>query len=125
VFGILEAMASALPVVPRNTVAYLKRWRTGVTGLLVAEYNVNHMAAAMAELLNDQGRAAAMGEGGPFAYSGQFHPRESARPSAGYYEPPAAPDSRCVPPPDACSSIRNLLDWTYHGSELRQLIEQD
>ena len=25
------------------------------------EYNVNHMAAAMAELLNDQGRAAAMG----------------------------------------------------------------
>ena len=35
-FGILEAMASALPVVPRNTVAYLKRWRTGVTGLFVA-----------------------------------------------------------------------------------------
>ena len=44
----------------------------GVTGLLVAEYNVNHMAAVMAELLNDPGRAAAMGEVGRSRVLGNF-----------------------------------------------------
>jgi colanic acid/amylovoran biosynthesis glycosyltransferase len=62
--AILEAMVSALPVVSTLHSGIPEAVEDGVTGLLVAEYDVNRMAMAMAELLHDPGRAAAMGEAG-------------------------------------------------------------
>jgi colanic acid/amylovoran biosynthesis glycosyltransferase len=62
--AILEAMASALPVVSTRHSGIPEAVENGVTGLLVAEHDVDHMAAAMAELLNDPNRAASMGKAG-------------------------------------------------------------
>jgi glycosyltransferase involved in cell wall biosynthesis len=62
--AILEAMASALPVISTRHNGIPDTVEDGVTGLLVAEYDINHMAAAMVELLDDPDRATAMGKAG-------------------------------------------------------------
>ena len=62
--SVLEAMASALPVVSTRHSGIPEAVEQGVSGLLVAERDVDGMAEAMASLLNDQARAAQMGAAG-------------------------------------------------------------
>jgi colanic acid/amylovoran biosynthesis glycosyltransferase len=62
--AILEAMSAALPVVSTRHSGIPEAVEEGVTGLLVDEHDVTGMATAMAQLLDDQGRAAAMGMAG-------------------------------------------------------------
>lgn len=62
--AILEAMASALPVVSTRHSGIPEAVEHNVTGLLVEERDIDGMAAAMAELLDDPTRAAAMGVAG-------------------------------------------------------------
>jgi glycosyltransferase involved in cell wall biosynthesis len=62
--AILEAMASALPVIATRHSGIPEAVEHGVSGLLVDEGDVDTMAAAMAQLLDDRARAAAMGAAG-------------------------------------------------------------
>jgi glycosyltransferase involved in cell wall biosynthesis len=62
--SILEAMASALPVVSTRHSGIQHAVVDNVTGRLVDEHDVNAMATAMCELLNDPGRAATLGAAG-------------------------------------------------------------
>lgn len=62
--SILEAMASALPVVSTRHSGIPEAVDDGVTGLLVDERDTGAMAAAIAEILSDPARAAAMGDAG-------------------------------------------------------------
>lgn len=59
--AIAEAMASALPVVSTRHSGIPEHVRDGVSGLLVAEGDVEGMAAAIARLLDDPAGAARMG----------------------------------------------------------------
>ena len=59
--AILEAMASALPVVSTLHSGIPEAVEQGITGVLVREQDVDGMAEAMAELLADPAKAAAMG----------------------------------------------------------------
>ena len=59
-----EAMLSGLPVVATRHSGIPEHVRDGRTGLLVAEHDVDAMAAAMARLLADPAAAAAMGRAG-------------------------------------------------------------
>jgi glycosyltransferase involved in cell wall biosynthesis len=61
---ILEAMASALPVVSTWHSGIPEAVRNGITGLLVEERDVEGMAASMATVLDNPRRAAAMGAAG-------------------------------------------------------------
>jgi glycosyltransferase involved in cell wall biosynthesis len=61
---IVEAMASALPVVSTRHSGIPEAVEDGVTGLLVAERDVAGMGAALAQLLADPARAAGMGAAG-------------------------------------------------------------
>jgi colanic acid/amylovoran biosynthesis glycosyltransferase len=62
--AILEAMASGLPVISTRHAGIPEAVTDGVTGLLVAENDVDAMARAMGELLDEPVRAAAMGAAG-------------------------------------------------------------
>ena len=62
--AVLEAMASAVPVVSTRHSGIPEAVVDGVTGLLVEEHEVDAMAAAMSALLDDPERAAAMGAAG-------------------------------------------------------------
>jgi colanic acid/amylovoran biosynthesis glycosyltransferase len=62
--AILEAMASGLPVISTRHASIPEGVMDGVTGLLVAENDVDAMACAMDELLDNPARAAAMGAAG-------------------------------------------------------------
>lgn len=62
--AILEAMASALPVVSTRHSGIPEAVLHGATGLLIHEHDVTGMAEAMAGLLEDPARAAAMGAAG-------------------------------------------------------------
>jgi glycosyltransferase involved in cell wall biosynthesis len=62
--AVLEAMASALPVVSTRHAGIPEVVEEGVSGLLVAEEDVAGMAAAMVELARDPDRAAALGRAG-------------------------------------------------------------
>lgn len=62
--AVLEAMASALPVVSTRHSGIPEAVDDDVTGLLVDEHDVDGMAAAIATLLDDPERAAAMGAAG-------------------------------------------------------------
>lgn len=61
---ILEAMSAALPVVSTRHSGIPEAVEDGVTGLLVDEHDIDGMAAAMAQLLDDPALAAAMGMAG-------------------------------------------------------------
>lgn len=65
-FGVslAEAMASSVPVVTTNHNGFCETVADGETGLLVEEHDVDGMAAAMLSLLDDPGRAEAMGRAG-------------------------------------------------------------
>ena len=65
-FGIslVEAMASAVPLVVTRHNGFVEVVEDGRTGLLVEEHDVVGMAAAMLALLKDPVRAAAMGQAG-------------------------------------------------------------
>jgi len=65
-FGVslVEAMASAVPVVTTRHNGFEDTIDDGITGILVPEHDVDGMAAAIAELLDDPERAARMGEAG-------------------------------------------------------------
>ena len=65
-FGIslVEAMACSVPVVVTKHNGFVETVQDGITGLLITEHDVDGMAGAMAELLNNPSRAAAMGEAG-------------------------------------------------------------
>jgi glycosyltransferase involved in cell wall biosynthesis len=80
--AILEAMASALPVVATRHSGIAEAVEDGVTGLLVEEHDVDGMAAAIAELLARPDRAAAMGAAGRarvLAHFTQDHARDRLR----------------------------------------------
>jgi colanic acid/amylovoran biosynthesis glycosyltransferase len=62
--AILEAMSAALPVVSTRHSGIPEAVEEGVTGLLVDEQDVVGMAAAILQLLDDPGRAYAMGMAG-------------------------------------------------------------
>lgn len=62
--SLLEAMACELPVVSTRHGAIPENVEDGVTGLLVDEYDIAGMASAMAALLDDPSRAAAIGAAG-------------------------------------------------------------
>ncbi len=62
--AILEAMAASLPVVATRHSGIPEAVADGTTGLLVEERDTAAMAAAMAELLRNPERAAAMGSAG-------------------------------------------------------------
>jgi len=62
--SILEAMACGVPVVATRHGAIVETVQDGVTGFLVPEGDVKGMADAMAALLTDTDRAAAMGAAG-------------------------------------------------------------
>ncbi|WP_158284708.1 glycosyltransferase [Oricola cellulosilytica] len=62
--SMLEAMAAGLPVVSTRHAGISEAVVGGVTGLLVEEHDIDAMAAAMAELLNDPARAGKMGKAG-------------------------------------------------------------
>jgi glycosyltransferase involved in cell wall biosynthesis len=62
--AILEAMASALPVVSTKHSGIPEAVRDRVTGLLVEEMDVDGMASALAELLDNPDRAIVMGIAG-------------------------------------------------------------
>jgi colanic acid/amylovoran biosynthesis glycosyltransferase len=62
--AILEAMSAALPVVSTRHSGIPEAVEEGATGLLVDEHDVSGMTDAMAQLLDDPGRAAAMGMAG-------------------------------------------------------------
>jgi colanic acid/amylovoran biosynthesis glycosyltransferase len=62
--AILEAMASALPVISTQHSGIPEAVENRETGVLVAEYDVESMASAMADALNHPDHAAAMGEAG-------------------------------------------------------------
>lgn len=62
--SILEAMASALPVVATRHSGIPYAVVDNLTGRLVEEHDVNAMATAMAELLDDPDRAATLGAAG-------------------------------------------------------------
>lgn len=62
--SILEAMACAVPVVATRHNGFVESVAHGATGLLVAEHDIDGMAGAMAALLADPDRAAAMGTAG-------------------------------------------------------------
>lgn len=65
-FGValVEAQACALPVVATRHNGFVDTIADGLTGLLVDEHDVAGMAAALAALLRDRDRAAAMGAAG-------------------------------------------------------------
>jgi glycosyltransferase involved in cell wall biosynthesis len=62
--AILEAMASGLPVISTWHASIPEGVTDGVTGLLVEERDVDAMASAMGELLDNPDRAATMGAAG-------------------------------------------------------------
>lgn len=65
-FGIslVEAMACSVPLVVTRHNGFVETVQDGITGLLVDEHDVDGMADAMAELLGNPARSAAMGEAG-------------------------------------------------------------
>ena len=62
--AVLEAMSCALPVVSTRHSGIADAVQDGITGLLVAEHDVDGMADAIASLLEDPARAEAMGKAG-------------------------------------------------------------
>src|SRR5581483_7170629 len=62
--SILEAMACSLPVVATRHAGIPEAVEDGVSGFLVAEKDVNGMAIAMADLLENPERAKTMGMAG-------------------------------------------------------------
>jgi glycosyltransferase involved in cell wall biosynthesis len=76
--SLLEAMACELAVVATRHGAIPETVEEGVTGLLVDEYDVEGMADAMARLLSDPERAAAMGVAGRRRVVAHY-PHEKAR----------------------------------------------
>ena len=65
-FGVslVEAMASAIPVVTTRHNGFVDTVEDGVTGLLVNEGDVDGMAEMIGQLLDNPARAAAMGAAG-------------------------------------------------------------
>jgi glycosyltransferase involved in cell wall biosynthesis len=93
--AILEAMGSALPIVATRHSGIPEAVQDGITGLLVNEYDVGGMAAAISELLDDPDRAAAMGaaaRGRALEFFTQEHTRDRIRAIIGL-----APFPPCVP----------------------------
>ncbi len=68
----LEAMAAARPVVARRVGALPETVVDGITGRLVDDDRPESVAAALAEILGDPGRARAMGEAGRRRADGEF-----------------------------------------------------
>lgn len=92
--SIIEAMASAVPVVVTRHNGFVETVAHGVTGLLVDEHDVEGMAAAMAGLLGDAERAAAMGNAGRRRVLERFtHDVARDRLRAAMDLPPLATDS--------------------------------
>ncbi len=90
--SVLEAMACGVPVVATRHGAITETVQHGVTGLLVAEGDVNGMAEAMAALLTDSDRVAAMGAAGRARVLEHFtieHTRDRLRAIMGLH--PVAP----------------------------------
>jgi glycosyltransferase involved in cell wall biosynthesis len=69
---IVEAMASALPVVSTRHSGIPEGVEDGVTGFLVAEGDVEGMGARLARLLADPSRAAEMGAAGHARFLANF-----------------------------------------------------
>jgi glycosyltransferase involved in cell wall biosynthesis len=69
---ILEAMASALPVVATRVGGADEMVQDGLTGLLVPPSSAGDLAAAMATLLADPTRARALGESGRGRVESEF-----------------------------------------------------
>lgn len=99
--SVLEAMASALPVVATRHSGIAEAVLDGATGRLVPERDVDGMAAAMAELLGDPDRAAGMGAAGRarvLEHYTQARSRESLQTimglSSGAAEPSASSSGR-------------------------------
>jgi len=75
--SILEAMAAALPVVATRHSGIPEAVLDGETGLLVAEQDIDGMAAAMIALLTQPGRATAMGGAGRHRVLAHFTQKET------------------------------------------------
>lgn len=85
--SILEAMACQLPVVATRHGAIPETVTDGQTGILVDERDVDGMANAIAELLDDPVRAKAMGEAGRQKVIGEYaleHSRDQLRSILGF-----------------------------------------
>lgn len=77
--SLLEAMASAVPVVATIHNGFPETVRDGVTGILVPEQDVSRMADAICSLLRDSTRLGQMGDAGPDWVNAQFSLDKSAQ----------------------------------------------
>jgi starch synthase len=73
----LEAMAAGCPVVARHVGALPETVADGETGLLLADASPDALAAALATILADPGRARAMGLAGQRRATTEFSPDRS------------------------------------------------
>ena len=87
--SILEAMASGLPIVSTRHAAIPEAVRDNVTGWLVDEYDLDGMATAMADLLDDPARAARFGVAGRELILANYRARKNLRSPALHYGFPA------------------------------------
>jgi glycosyltransferase involved in cell wall biosynthesis len=69
---VLEAMASARPVVASDVSAISTAVRHGVTGLLVPPRDASALAAALTEMIDDEPRRTRMGRNGRLAVENDF-----------------------------------------------------
>ena len=95
--AILEAMASALPVVFTRHSGIPEAVEESVTGLLVEERDLKAMASAMSELLENPDRAVAMGVAGRkrvLAHFTQKQARDRLRAVMGF--PPIEDGQACA-----------------------------
>ena len=95
--AILEAMASALPVVSTRHSGIPEAVQDGIIGLLVEERDVEAMASAMCELLENPDRAVAMGVAGRkrvLAHFTQKQARDRLRAVMGF--PPIEDGQACA-----------------------------
>jgi len=84
--AIIEAMAASLPVVATNVGGNSEAVQNGTTGIIVPAEDPQALAAAMAELLADRGRARQMGARGRAAASDRFTTDAMMRSVAAAYE---------------------------------------